>query len=87
LHTPVIIIGAGPAGLVLAHLLQQAGIESLILERHTREYVEHRLRAGVLEQTTVDLLNSSGIGERMRELGLCTTVFPSSSKVSVIELR
>ncbi|MEO7964152.1 MAG: 4-hydroxybenzoate 3-monooxygenase [Gemmatimonadaceae bacterium] len=64
------IIGAGPAGLVLAHLLQQQGIESLVLERHTRDYVEHRLRAGVLEQTTVDLLNASGVGERMRELGL-----------------
>ncbi|MEO7966337.1 MAG: FAD-dependent monooxygenase, partial [Gemmatimonadaceae bacterium] len=62
MHIPVIIIGAGPAGLVLAHLLQQQGIESLVLERHTRDYVEHRLRAGVLEQTTVDLLNASGVG-------------------------
>jgi p-hydroxybenzoate 3-monooxygenase len=64
------IIGAGPAGLMLAHLLHQEGIESIILERHTREYVETRVRAGVLEQGTVDILCESGVGERLKREGL-----------------
>ena len=63
-------MGAGPAGLVLAHLLQLEGIESVVLEDRSREYVEGRIRAGVLEQTTVDLLNEAGVGERMRREGL-----------------
>ena len=63
-------MGAGPAGLVLAHLLHLEGIESIVLEDRSREYVESRVRAGVLEQTTVDLLNEAGVGERMRREGL-----------------
>jgi p-hydroxybenzoate 3-monooxygenase len=70
LSTQVGIIGAGPAGLTLAHLLHLQGIESIVLESHTREYVESRVRAGVLEQGTVDLLNESGVGERMKKEGL-----------------
>ena len=70
MHLPVVIIGAGPAGLVLAHLLHQQGVETRILELHARDYVEHRLRAGVLEQTTVDLLNAAGVGERLEREGL-----------------
>ncbi len=70
IRTKVGIIGAGPAGLVLSHLLHQAGIESVIVESCTREYVEARIRAGVLEQGTVDLLNSAGLGERMQREGL-----------------
>src|SRR5664279_5204645 len=57
LRTQVGIIGAGPAGLLLSHLLHLSGIESVILESRSREYVEHRVRAGVLEQGAVDLLN------------------------------
>ncbi|MDQ3777329.1 MAG: 4-hydroxybenzoate 3-monooxygenase [Actinomycetota bacterium] len=69
-RTQVGIVGAGPAGLVLAHLLHLAGIDSVVLEGRTREYVEHRVRAGVLEQGTVDLLNEIGVGERLRREGL-----------------
>jgi p-hydroxybenzoate 3-monooxygenase len=69
-HTQVAIIGAGPAGLILARLLACQGIESIVIERRDRAYVEHRLRAGVLEQTTVDLLRSAGVGERMDREGL-----------------
>ncbi|MFN8579592.1 MAG: 4-hydroxybenzoate 3-monooxygenase [Gemmatimonadaceae bacterium] len=69
-HTSVLIVGAGPAGLVLAHLLHQHGIETLVLERHSREYVERRLRAGVLEQNTVDLLIATGVGDRLQREGL-----------------
>jgi p-hydroxybenzoate 3-monooxygenase len=69
-RTQVGIIGAGPAGLTLAHLLHLQGIESVVLERHSREYVETRVRAGVLEQGTVDLLRGSGVGERMEREGL-----------------
>lgn len=70
LRTQVGIIGAGPAGLMLAHLLHLQGVESIVLERHTREYVETRVRAGVLEQGTVDMLCESGVGERLKREGL-----------------
>ena len=70
LRTQVAIIGAGPAGLLLAHLLQQQGIESAVIENRARDYVEHRVRAGVLEQGSVDLLNDSGVGARLQREGL-----------------
>jgi p-hydroxybenzoate 3-monooxygenase len=70
MRTQVGIVGAGPAGLTLAHLLHLAGIESVILESRSREYVEHRVRAGVLEQGTVDLLTEMGVGERIARQGL-----------------
>jgi p-hydroxybenzoate 3-monooxygenase len=70
LRTQVGIIGAGPAGLTLAHLLHLQGIESVVLERHSREYVENRVRAGVLEQGTVDILCESGLGDRLKREGL-----------------
>src|SRR5665213_2389846 len=70
LHTQVGIIGAGPAGLLLSHLLHLEGIESIVIEAQTRRHVEERIRAGVLEQGTVDILNASGVGERMRREGL-----------------
>jgi p-hydroxybenzoate 3-monooxygenase len=69
-RTQVGIVGAGPAGLVLGQLLQLQGIETVILEDRDREYVEHRVRAGVLEQGTVDLLQEVGVGERMAREGL-----------------
>jgi p-hydroxybenzoate 3-monooxygenase len=68
--TQVGIVGAGPAGLTLAHLLHLEGIDSVVLEARSREYVEQRIRAGVLEQGTVDLLEEIGVGERMRREGL-----------------
>ncbi len=70
MHTQVAVIGAGPAGLLLSHLLHLAGISSVILERHSRAYVEARIRAGVLEQGTVDLLVETGLGERLKREGL-----------------
>jgi p-hydroxybenzoate 3-monooxygenase len=70
LETQVGIIGAGPAGLVLAHLLLRAGIDCIVIEHRSRDYVEHRVRAGVLEQSTVDLLDATGVGHRMRREGL-----------------
>src|SRR5215469_15158755 len=70
IRTQVGIVGAGPAGLMLAHLLHLQGIESIVLESHTQEYVENRVRAGVLEQGTVDMLRESGVGERMEREGL-----------------
>jgi p-hydroxybenzoate 3-monooxygenase len=69
-RTQVAIIGAGPAGLMLAQLLHLRGIDSVILERRDRAYVEKRLRAGVLEQGTVDLMHDAGVGERMAREGL-----------------
>ena len=69
-RTAVAIVGAGPAGLLLAHLLHRAGIESVVLESRSRERCEQRIRAGVLEQGTVDTLNESGVGDRMRREGL-----------------
>lgn len=70
MHTQVGIVGAGPAGLLLSHLLHLAGIESVVLESRSREYVERRVRAGVLEQGTVDILKQTGVGERMEREGL-----------------
>jgi p-hydroxybenzoate 3-monooxygenase len=69
-RTQVAIVGAGPAGLVLAHLLHLEGIESTVLEARGREYVESRIRAGVLEHGTVALLEEMGVGDRLREEGL-----------------
>ena len=70
MRTQVGIVGAGPAGLVLAHLLHLRGIDSVVLEARSREYVERRIRAGVLEQGTVDLLEEMGVGDRHRREGL-----------------
>jgi p-hydroxybenzoate 3-monooxygenase len=69
-RTQVGIVGAGPAGLVLGHLLHLQGIDSVVLEARSRDYVEHRVRAGVLEQGTVDLLKQMGVGERMEREGM-----------------
>ena len=68
--TQVGIIGAGPAGLLLSHLLHMQGIESIVLEKHSRDDVEAIIKAGVLEQGTVDLMNEIGAGERMMKEGL-----------------
>jgi p-hydroxybenzoate 3-monooxygenase len=68
--TQVGIVGAGPAGLLLCHLLHLNGIDSVIVENRSRDYVIDRVRAGVLEQGTVDLLIETGVGERLQQLGL-----------------
>ncbi len=70
LRTQVGIVGAGPAGLVLSHLLHLQGIETVVVENRSRQYSEQRVRAGVLEQGTVDLLTEMGVGERMKTEGL-----------------
>ncbi|MEV0995320.1 4-hydroxybenzoate 3-monooxygenase [Nonomuraea sp. NPDC050202] len=70
MRTQVGIIGAGPAGLLLSHLLHLRGISSVVLEKRSRDYVERRVRAGVLEQGTVDTLVEAGVGERMLREGL-----------------
>ena len=69
MKTQVVIIGSGPAGLLLSEILHRHGIESLVLERQTREYVLSRIRAGVLESTTVDVLRANGLSERMDREG------------------
>ena len=69
-RTQVAIIGAGPSGLLLGQLLYKAGIDAIILERQTGDYVLSRIRAGVLEQVCIDLLDEAGVGERMHKEGL-----------------
>jgi len=69
-RTQVGTVGAGPAGLLLSHLLAQQGIESVVLERHSREHVEHRVRAGVLEYGSAETLREAGVGGRMDAQGL-----------------
>lgn len=70
MRTQVGIVGAGPAGLMLSHLLHLQGIESVVIECRSREYVERRVRAGVLEQGSVDLLCRTGLGERLQREGM-----------------
>jgi p-hydroxybenzoate 3-monooxygenase len=70
MDTQLGIVGAGPAGLLLAQLLHLEGIESIVLERQSRAHVEGRIRAGVLEQGTADTLNAAGLGARMGREGL-----------------
>ncbi len=70
MRTQVGIVGAGPAGLTLGRLLERAGIEAVVLESRSREYCEHRIRAGVLEQGTADLLVAAGVGARMQREGI-----------------
>ncbi|MGO0790001.1 4-hydroxybenzoate 3-monooxygenase [Herbaspirillum seropedicae] len=69
MRTQVAIIGAGPAGLLLSHLLHLKGIESVVLETRSREEIESTIRAGVLEQGTMDILTETGVGERMKREG------------------
>jgi p-hydroxybenzoate 3-monooxygenase len=68
--TPVVIVGAGPAGLLLAHLLDLEGVDSVLLEARSADYVLSRIRAGVLESSTVELLDAAGVGDRLRREGM-----------------
>ena len=69
MKTQVAIVGGGPAGLLLSEILHRQGIDSVVLEQRSRDYVLSRIRAGILEQTTVDLLRTNGLGERMDAQG------------------
>src|SRR3712207_270947 len=69
MRTQVGIVGAGPAGLMLSHLLHQRGIDSVVIDLRTREDIEETIKAGVLEQGTVDLMTQTGVGERLRRDG------------------
>ncbi|XVV09211.1 4-hydroxybenzoate 3-monooxygenase [Actinoplanes sp. CA-131856] len=69
MRTQVAIIGAGPAGLLLAHLLHRGGVEAVVLETRSQEYVASRIRAGILESSSVELLESAGLGDRLRAEG------------------
>jgi len=70
MRTQVAIIGAGPSGLLLGQLLHRAGVDAVIIERQSSDYVLGRIRAGVLEQVTIDLLDEAGVGSRMHREGL-----------------
>ena len=67
MRTQVGIVGAGPAGLFLSLLLQRAGVDCIVLEARSRDYVESRVRAGVLEEGTVALMDELGAGERLQD--------------------
>ncbi|MFF5297644.1 4-hydroxybenzoate 3-monooxygenase [Paractinoplanes globisporus] len=69
MRTQVAIIGAGPAGLLLSHLLARGGVDSVVVETRSQEYVASRIRAGILEQSSVDLLTEVGLGDRLRAEG------------------
>lgn len=70
MRTQVAIVGAGPSGLLLGQLLHKAGIDAVILERQTGDYVLSRIRAGILEQVCIDLMDEAGVGQRMHQEGL-----------------
>ncbi|MEC8667659.1 MAG: FAD-dependent monooxygenase, partial [Pseudomonadota bacterium] len=65
MRTQVVIVGGGPSGLLLSQLLLKSGIESIVLERKTKDYVLSRIRAGILEQGMLDLMREAGVGARM----------------------
>ncbi|MGD8477621.1 MAG: FAD-dependent monooxygenase, partial [Burkholderiales bacterium] len=75
MRTQVVIIGSGPSGLLLGQLLHRAGIDAVILERRSRAYVLSRIRAGVLEEGTVNMLERAGVSRRLHEQGLIHTGF------------
>ncbi|MFM2263274.1 MAG: 4-hydroxybenzoate 3-monooxygenase [Pseudomonadota bacterium] len=75
MRTQVAIIGAGPSGLLLGQLLHKAGIDAVIVERQSPDYVLGRIRAGVLEQVTMDVLDEAGVGQRMHQEGLVHSGF------------
>ena len=75
MRTQVAIIGAGPSGLLLGQLLHKAGIDAIIIERQSPDYVLGRIRAGVLEQVAIDLLDEAGVGQRMHSEGLVHSGF------------
>jgi p-hydroxybenzoate 3-monooxygenase len=85
----VVIIGAGPSGLLLSILLRREGIEALVLEKHSRDHVEARVRAGVLEQGTVDLLVQAGVSDRLMHEGLVHDGFSIAceSEVHRVDLK
>jgi p-hydroxybenzoate 3-monooxygenase len=70
IRTQIGIVGAGPAGLLLSHILHLRGVESVVVEARSRQYVEERVRAGLLEQGTADLMVKTGVGERLKREGL-----------------
>jgi p-hydroxybenzoate 3-monooxygenase len=70
MRVQVAIVGGGPAGHLLGQLLHKAGIDAVILERQTGDYVLGRIRAGILEQVCIDLMDEAGVGERMHKEGL-----------------
>src|SRR3954447_4617926 len=69
MRTQVGIIGAGPAGLMLSHLLHLRGIDSVVIDLRTRQDIEETIKAGVLEQSTIDLMDQTGLGDRMHRDG------------------
>ena len=69
-RTQVAIVGAGPSGLLLSHLLAARGVESMVIENRSPEYVLSRIRAGVLESSSVELLEDAGLGDRLRRQGI-----------------
>ena len=75
MRTQVVIVGAGPSGLLLGQILFKAGVDAIILERQSPEYVLSRIRAGVLEQVTLDILAKAGVDQRLKQKGLVHTGF------------
>ena len=75
MRTQVVIVGAGPSGLLLGQLLYQAGVDAVIVERQSPDYVLGRIRAGVLEQVTLDVLAQAGVDSRLHHEGLVHTGF------------
>src|SRR5688572_16132018 len=91
MRTQVGIVGAGPAGLMLGHLLHLAGIDSIIIENRPQDYVVERVRAGVLEQSTADLMSATGVGERLQREGMIhdgvyLNVFGTRHRIDFAEL-
>ena len=83
MRTQVAIIGAGPAGLLLGQLLHKHGIDNIIIERQTGKYVLERVRAGVIEQVTMDLLDEAGVGRACTKTAWCMRACKCASTACV----
>ena len=86
MRTNVVIVGGGPSGLLLSRLLSVDGIDNIVLEKQSEEHVTGRIRAGVLENGTIEMLEKAGVSDRLKKKASITMAYNSHSKIMDLEL-